>query len=192
MGGGLQQMGGYSLPLAVTAALVAVDFILRVFVLPAPRMHGRMTPDLRALLLDKSVLVPALATALAALGWGVAEPLLPLDLERRGATAAQIGLIFTAAPIAYGLCAPLVAWTTERVAIRWWLSWVLSGWPAASPRSVSSVAHLRLAADSACSVRRSPSHSIRRRRNWAMRSTGAAFLATLRSTPFSTLHTLSA
>jgi DHA1 family solute carrier family 18 vesicular amine transporter 1/2 len=119
MGGGLQQLGGYSLPLAVTAALVAVDFLLRVFVLPVPRAHAQSSPDLRSLLLDKSVLVPALATALAAFGWGIAEPLLPLDLERRGATATQIGLIFTAAPIAYGLCAPLVAWTSERVAIRW-------------------------------------------------------------------------
>ena len=119
MGGSLQQFGGYNLPLAVTAALVAVDFTLRVFVLPATPAHARSSPDLRSLLLDKSVLVPALATALAAFGWGTAEPLLPLYLERGGATAAEIGLIFTAAPIAYGLCAPLVAWTSERLDIRW-------------------------------------------------------------------------
>ncbi len=118
MGGGLQQLGGYSLPLAATAALVAVDFIMRVFVLPAERTHAPSSPDLRSLLLDRSVLVPALATALAAFGWGTAEPLLPLYLERGGATASEIGLMFTAAPVAYGLCAPLVGWASERIAIR--------------------------------------------------------------------------
>ena len=119
MGGSLQQWGGYNLPLAVTAALVGVDFALRVFVLPAERAHARSSPDLRSLLLDKSVLVPALATALAAFGWGIVEPVLPAYLERSGAAAAEIGLVFTAAPIAYGLCAPLVGWASERVAIRW-------------------------------------------------------------------------
>ena len=119
MGGGLQQLGGYSLPLAMAAVLVGVDFCFRVFFLPAARAHARSSSGLRALLLDKSVLVPALATALAAFGWGIAEPLLPLYLERGGAKAGEIGLIFTVAPIAYGLCAPLVAWTSERVAIRW-------------------------------------------------------------------------
>ena len=120
LGGSLQQLGGYSLPLAVTATLVAVDFALRVFVLPTERAHGqRSSADLRSLLLDKSVLVPALATALAAFGWGTVEPLVPAYLERGGAAAAEIGLVFTAAPIAYGLCAPLVGWASERVAIRW-------------------------------------------------------------------------
>lgn len=119
LGGSLQQLGGYNLPLAVTAALVAVDFALRVFVLPAERAHGRSSLDLRSLLLDKSVLVPALATTLAAFGWGIVEPVLPAYLERSGAAVAEIGLVFTAAPIAYGMCAPLVGWASERVAGRW-------------------------------------------------------------------------
>jgi DHA1 family solute carrier family 18 vesicular amine transporter 1/2 len=119
MGGGLQQMGGYSLPLAVTAGLVAVDFTLRALVLPAEQAQARSSPDLLSLLLDKSVLVPALATALAAFGWATVEPLLPAFLERGSATSTEIGLVFTVAPIVYGLCAPLVGWTSERVAIRW-------------------------------------------------------------------------
>ena len=127
MGGSLQQLGGYSLPLAVTAGLVGLDFVLRVFVLPPERAQRRSSPDLRSLLLDKSVLVPALATALAAFGWGTVEPLLPAYLGRGGATAAQIGLAFTAAPIAYGLCAPLVGWASERVAIRWVITFGIVG-----------------------------------------------------------------
>jgi len=127
MGGSLHLLGGYTLPLAVTAGLVAVDFMLRVFVLPAERAHARSNPDLRAVLLDKSVLVPALATALAAFGWGTVEPLLPAYLERGGAAAAEIGLIFTAAPIAYGLCAPLVGWASEHVAIRWVIVFGIAG-----------------------------------------------------------------
>jgi MFS transporter, DHA1 family, solute carrier family 18 (vesicular amine transporter), member 1/2 len=127
VGGGLQQLGGYGLPLAVTAGLVAFDGALRVSLLPAERMHPSSTPDLRALLLDRSVLVPALATTLAAFGWGIVEPLLPADLGRAGAGAAEIGLIFTIAPIAYGLCAPLVAWASERVPIRWVIVFGIAG-----------------------------------------------------------------
>ena len=119
MGGGLQQLGGYSLPLTAVAALVVIDLAFCVLVLPDERAHARSNLNLRSLLLDKAVLVPALATALAAFGWGTVEPLVPLYLERGAATAAEVGGVFTAAPIAYGLCAPLVAWTSERVAIRW-------------------------------------------------------------------------
>jgi MFS transporter, DHA1 family, solute carrier family 18 (vesicular amine transporter), member 1/2 len=82
---------------------------------------------LRALLIDRSVLAPALATALAAFGWGIVEPLLPADLERAGVASTEIGLIFTIAPIAYGLSAPLVAWASERVAIRWVIAFGVVG-----------------------------------------------------------------
>jgi DHA1 family solute carrier family 18 vesicular amine transporter 1/2 len=127
IGGGLQQVGGYSLPLGVTAGMVAADFVLRVFLLPVERLHASSSPDLRALLIDRSVLAPALATALAAFGWGIVEPLLPADLERAGVASTEIGLIFTIAPIAYGLSAPLVAWASERVAIRWVIAFGVVG-----------------------------------------------------------------
>jgi len=119
LGGSLHQLGGYSLPFMVTGVLVVVDFLLRVFLVPTERVALRTRPDLRALMLDKSVLVPALAVALAAFGWGIVEPLLPAHLERTGSSAAEIGLLFTIATIVYGLCAPLVAWASERFAIRW-------------------------------------------------------------------------
>ncbi len=119
LGGILHNLGGYSLPFAVTSVLVLVDLGMRTFLLPAERANSQASPDLRSLLLDKSILVPALAVALAAFGWGIVEPLLPSYLERDGASASQIGLLFTIATIAYGLCAPLVAWMAERFPIRW-------------------------------------------------------------------------
>ncbi len=119
LGGTLHAFGGYGLPFAVTGGLVIIDFILRMTLLPKDRVSAHTGVDLRSLLLDKSVLVPALAVALAAFGWGIVEPLLPAHLERSGASAAEIGLLFTIATVVYGLCAPLVASASERLPIRW-------------------------------------------------------------------------
>jgi predicted MFS family arabinose efflux permease len=115
----LHELGGYGLPFAITGGLVVIDIALRVLLLPAERPSRQSGPDLRSLLLDKSILVPAVAVALAAFGWGIVEPLLPASLERAGASAAVVGLLFTISTIAYGLCAPLVAFASERLPIRW-------------------------------------------------------------------------
>jgi hypothetical protein len=69
---------------------------LRVFLLPRDRCGRAASPEIRSLLLDKSVLVAAAAVALAAIGWGIIEPLLPAQLIRTGVTPGGIGLIFTA------------------------------------------------------------------------------------------------
>jgi MFS transporter, DHA1 family, solute carrier family 18 (vesicular amine transporter), member 1/2 len=118
IGGGLFQLGGYFLPFAITAAMVLIDLAMRTFLLSDDRTGSQESPDLRSLLLDMSVLVPALAIGLAAFGWGIVEPLLPPSLERSGASAAEVGLLFTIATIVYGLCAPAVAWVSERLPIR--------------------------------------------------------------------------
>jgi len=119
LGGTLHELGGYGLPFAVTGAMALVDIVLRLFLLPVESVSTRTRPDLHTLLLDKSILVPALAIALAAFGWGIVEPLLPAYLERGGTSAASIGVVFTVSTIVYGLCAPLVAWTSEHYPIRW-------------------------------------------------------------------------
>ena len=54
---------------------------------PAPPRPGQLpqaSPEIRALLLDRSVLVAAAAVSLAAIGWGIIEPLLPAQLVRSG------------------------------------------------------------------------------------------------------------
>ncbi len=119
LGGTLHELGGYNLPFAITFGLVVIDFLLRVLLLPVERPSSQAGPDLRSLLLDKSILVPAVAVALAAFGWGIVEPLLPAHLERAGGSAAVVGLLFTIATIVYGLCAPLVGFASEHLPIRW-------------------------------------------------------------------------
>ena len=117
-GGVLYHLGGYSLPFVLTILLVAIDAFLRIFVLPADRPSGEAPPKLAPLLLDRSVLIPAGAVGLAAIGWGIVEPIVPSQLGRAGVSPAAIGLMFTIATIAYGLSAPLVSWVSERVAVK--------------------------------------------------------------------------
>src|SRR5882724_1806238 len=117
-GGLLYHVGGYSLPFLLTIIMVGADAVLRIFMLPADRPGAESNARLGALLLDRSVLVPAAAVGLAAIGWGIVEPILPSQLGRAGVTPAAIGLIFTISTIAYGLSAPLVSWVSERVAVK--------------------------------------------------------------------------
>ena len=118
LGGTLLAFGGYRLPFIVTGVLVAIDATMRLFLLPASQPQRGASPDWRVLLTDRAILVPALAVVLAALGWGIVEPMLPGHLDQSGATPMAIGAMFTIATIAYGLCAPLVAWVSERVSIK--------------------------------------------------------------------------
>jgi MFS transporter, DHA1 family, solute carrier family 18 (vesicular amine transporter), member 1/2 len=118
IGGSLYEAGGYTLPFAVTGVLVAIDAGLCIFLLPCDQGSRAASSDIRSLLLDRSVLVAASAVGLAAIGWGIIEPLLPVQLIRTGMSPGVIGLIFTVGSIAYGLSAPLVAWVSNRVPIR--------------------------------------------------------------------------
>ncbi|HJU17107.1 MAG TPA: MFS transporter [Stellaceae bacterium] len=118
IGGALYAAGGYVLPFAVTGVLVAVDAGLRISLLPRDRSAAEASPGLLALLLDRSVLVAAAAVVLAAIGWGIVEPLLPARLGQLGASPAAVGLVFTVGAIAYGLSAPLVSRASDRLPIR--------------------------------------------------------------------------
>ena len=119
IGGSLYEFGGYSVPFAVTGVLVVIEAGLCVSLLPREQGGGaQASSGIRALLLDKTVLVAAAAVALAAIGWGIIEPLLPAQLARSGVSAAAIGLIFTIGSVAYGLSAPVVSWVSNRVPIR--------------------------------------------------------------------------
>lgn len=118
IGGALYQAGGLTLPFLVVTVLVTVDAGQRVFLLPRQSPHRESGPNLRALLLDGSVLLPGLAVALAAFGWGIIEPLLPEHLGRSEATPTTIGLVFTLSTIAFGLITPLVGWVATRVSFR--------------------------------------------------------------------------
>ncbi len=122
LGGWLYDAGDYRLPFFVLLALTLAEAALCVWLVPGPLQDAhepKSTAGIAALLLDRSVLVPALAVAMAASGWGVLEPLLPLHLMRLGETGAgNIGVLFAAATIVYGLAAPVVSWLCERAGTR--------------------------------------------------------------------------
>jgi MFS family permease len=98
-GGSLQQIGGDQLPFLVAGGLVAIDAVLRVFVLPSDPIGRPALVGVGALLTDKSVLLSAAAVGLAALGWSVVDSLLPARLAHAAVAPAMIGLIFIAAAI---------------------------------------------------------------------------------------------
>jgi MFS transporter, DHA1 family, solute carrier family 18 (vesicular amine transporter), member 1/2 len=118
IGGSLYEVGGYGLPIAVTGVLVAVDALFCLFLLPRARIRPAAELGVWSLLLDRSVVVAATAVGLAAIGWGVVEPLLPPQLVRAGVAPWAIGLVFTIGSIAYGASAPLVGWAANRVPVR--------------------------------------------------------------------------
>jgi MFS transporter, DHA1 family, solute carrier family 18 (vesicular amine transporter), member 1/2 len=117
-GGWLFHAGGYKLPFIITGVFVAIDAALIAFLLPAKKT-GRSEPvSMRVLLLNKSVVVAALAVALAAFSVGIIEPLLPLRLARIGATSMAVGIVFTISTLVYGLSAPVVGRVSERFPIQ--------------------------------------------------------------------------
>jgi MFS family permease len=118
IGGSLYEVGGYGLPFLVTGALVAVDAGLVLALLPRRHLRPAADANIWPLLFDRSVVVAATAVGLAAIGWGIIEPLLPPQLVRAGAAPWAIGLIFTVGSIAYGAAAPLVGWVSNRMPIR--------------------------------------------------------------------------
>src|SRR5262245_3785031 len=67
-GGSLQQVGGDQLPFLVAGGLVAIDAVLRVFVLPSDPIGRPALVGVGARLTDKSVPLPPAVGGLAALG----------------------------------------------------------------------------------------------------------------------------
>lgn len=117
-GGWLFHTGGYRLPFIITGILVAIDATLIAFLLPAKKAVRNETVSMRALLLNKSVVVAALAVALAAFSVGIIEPLLPLRLARIDAKSMAVGVVFTISTLVYGLSAPVVGRVSERLPIQ--------------------------------------------------------------------------
>jgi MFS family permease len=117
-GGLLYQTGGYRLPFLVTGIAFVLAGVLIALVVPAGRKRWSEEIDLRALFFNRSMMVPAVAIALAAFSLGIIEPLLPLRLARYGVTSMAIGIIFTVSALMYGLSAPLVGRVSERMPIQ--------------------------------------------------------------------------
>ncbi len=116
-GGLLYRAGGYRLPFLVTGIAFAIAGVLIALVVPSGEKPRSEPTGFRALLFNRSMMVPAVAVALAAFSMGIIEPLLPVRLARYGATSMAIGIIFTVSASVYGLSAPLVGSISERMPI---------------------------------------------------------------------------
>jgi predicted MFS family arabinose efflux permease len=116
-GGLLAHAGGYKLPFLITGVLLAIDTFLIVLVVPRGLDNPTERPAIRSLLLNGSLLRPALAVAMAAFAVGFIEPLLPAHLASYGVTSKATGLIFTIATLVFGLSAPIVGRLTDRFSI---------------------------------------------------------------------------
>jgi DHA1 family solute carrier family 18 vesicular amine transporter 1/2 len=117
-GGLLYHAGGYRLPFLITGIAFVVAAGMILLLVPARDMQQKEPVDFRALIFNRSMMVPALAVALAAFSLGIIEPLLPVRLARYGATSMAIGIIFTVSALVYGLSAPLVGRVSERMPIQ--------------------------------------------------------------------------
>ncbi len=117
-GGLLYHAGGYALPFLVTGVAYGIAAVLIALLVPAGGAQRNEPVNLRALMLNRSLMVPAVTVALAAFSVGIIEPLLPVRLARYGATSMAIGIIFTISTSVYGLCAPIVGRVSERVPIK--------------------------------------------------------------------------
>ena len=116
LGGWLHNLGGYALPFMAAGGLLAVDTLMRVFLLPKGAAAADNGPPPREILFSRSVAVPALAVVLAASAWGVVEPLLPDHLLKAASAGPDsIGLLFTIAAAVSGLSAPVVGSVSERI-----------------------------------------------------------------------------
>jgi MFS transporter, DHA1 family, solute carrier family 18 (vesicular amine transporter), member 1/2 len=117
-GGLLYHAGGYKLPFLTTGVAFAIAAALIARLVPAGGIPRNEPVDLLALVHNRSLMIPAVAIALAAFAVGIVEPLLPVRLARYGATSMAIGILFTVSTLVYGLSAPVVGRVSERIPVQ--------------------------------------------------------------------------
>jgi MFS family permease len=117
-GGLLYHAGGYKLPFLTTGVAFAIAAALIARLVPAGGVQRNEPVNLLALVRNRSLMIPAVAIALAAFAVGIVEPLLPVRLARYGATSMAIGILFTVSTLVYGLSAPVVGRVSERIPVQ--------------------------------------------------------------------------
>jgi DHA1 family solute carrier family 18 vesicular amine transporter 1/2 len=117
-GGLLYHAGGYKLPFLTTGVAFAIAAALIARLVPAGGIQRKEPVGFLALVRNRSLMVPAVAIALAAFSVGIIEPLLPVRLARYGATSMAIGILFTVSTLVYGLSAPVVGRVSERIPVQ--------------------------------------------------------------------------
>ena len=118
LGGFLYDLGGERLPFLVAAGIAAADGLARLFLISDdnPEDEVREALAFRVLFSDRLVLWGGVAVLFAAAAKSLIEPVLPLHLsEGLGASASAVGLLFGAATLGYGLCAPAIGTLSDRL-----------------------------------------------------------------------------
>jgi MFS transporter, DHA1 family, solute carrier family 18 (vesicular amine transporter), member 1/2 len=118
LAGGLYEIGGYRLPFIAAMAVIAIDLLALIAVVPADEHNQAPDANVFTLLKDRTVLVSGIAVMLAAAAWAVVESLVPHHAAQGGADPGQIGVMFTLTTVVYGLSAPLVIWIVGRIGMR--------------------------------------------------------------------------
>jgi multidrug resistance protein len=125
VGGEIGDLFGYRMPYYIAIALLAVNLFLVIFWIPKskdllPNSSWNQTfRELWGIVTDKSVVTAAFAVALASAGWSLMEPLFPMHAIRIAqASAATIGMVFTASNLLYAFLAPMVSFVSDRFGIR--------------------------------------------------------------------------
>lgn len=118
LAGGLYAIGGFRLSLDVVLAIIAVEIVACIALLPADRRSEAPQAGVVRLLLDRSILMPAFEAVLGSSAWTIVETLLPNLAIRGGASPAGIGILLTVSTVAYAMSAPLVTRIVDRFGMR--------------------------------------------------------------------------
>ncbi|MBF0442113.1 MAG: MFS transporter [Oligoflexales bacterium] len=119
-GGWLFKKGGDALVLGGTGIMVAINLSLCLILLPKTKRKIAGTANVNILRLfgDRNIITAAFGVALAAIGWGIVEPLVPVMLTRSGVSVSVVGLIFTVGSLSYVIISPVVSWLSQYVSTR--------------------------------------------------------------------------
>lgn len=118
LGGMLYQYAGYFSPFLFTAVAGAG---LSVLLWRCPLPENKTTPEEGQktelkMLRNRNIFWSVAVTVAGSFGYGMLEPLLPVDLNHRfGLTSAGTGLLFGALSMAFTLCQPVFGYLSDRL-----------------------------------------------------------------------------
>ncbi|MBE3585243.1 MFS transporter [Desulfofundulus thermocisternus] len=118
LGGTLYQFAGYAFPFLVTAGAGALLTLL-IWFSPLPKNGtpaGREQLPWQQFLFDRNIFWGVSITVTGSFGFGMLEPLLPIDLQKRfGLGSAGVGLLFGALSLSFALFQPLFGILSDRL-----------------------------------------------------------------------------
>ncbi|WP_424659929.1 MFS transporter, partial [Desulfofundulus sp.] len=117
LGGTLYQFTGYAFPFQITAGAGALlTFLLWSSPLPPKKSTTGHQPPWQELLCNRNIFWGVIITVTSSFGFGMLEPLLPIDLHKRfGLGSAGVGLLFGALSLTFALFQPLFGILSDRL-----------------------------------------------------------------------------